>query len=109
MRLAAIDGPLGEATMRFLHIATLAALGWYLLIPPWSQNGADTKAAFNLWEQFASYDTASQCESEKQRLFVSDTTTLADASRAEKARLGNRAAQFRAARCIAADDPRLAR
>ncbi len=95
--------------MRFLHIAALAALGWYLLIPPWSQNNADTKAPFNLWEQFASYDSARQCESEKQNLFVSDSATLTDVSRAEKARLGNRAEQFRAARCIAADDPRLAR
>jgi hypothetical protein len=95
--------------MRFLHVASLAALGWYLMIPPWSQNAVDITAPFNLWEQFASYDTASQCESEKRGLFISDVDGVTRASRAQRARLDDRAAQFRAARCISADDPRLAK
>lgn len=95
--------------MRALHLAALAALGWYLLIPPWSGSSANTKAPFNVWEQFSSYDSARGCEAEKRSLFVSDTRTLVHVSEAEKARLDNRAEQFRNARCISADDPRLAR
>ena len=95
--------------MSFRHIAAATVLGWYLLIPPWSHNNADTRAPFNLWEHFASYDSASECETEKQELFVSDTARIDQVSRTEQQRLGNRAVQFRAARCVSADDPRLAR
>ncbi len=88
------------------HAAALALVDWYLLEPPFTKlpNGtfdANLDAPLGLWFQFASFDTAAQCE----------------AVRAGRVAAGKQAATNHGdpvvaaiapyAECVATDDPRL--
>ncbi len=96
--------------MRICKIFAPALLGWYLLVPPWSNGKTNTLAPFNSWEQFGSFDTAEACQNRKQGLFLASTADAgANVSAAERGRFEVRAAQLHDARCIEGDDPRLAK
>lgn len=96
--------------MHFLKILTPALLGWYLLVPPYSNGKTNTLAPFRMWEQFGSFDTAEACQDRKQDLFLANASGAPSAvSSAQHKRFGIRAEQFLDARCIQGDDPRLAK
>lgn len=94
--------------MRFLKF--LAPALFYLLVPPWSSEKTNPRAPFDHWERLYGFDTAEDCEARKRELFPADSADAArDVSSAQHARLGTCARQMFEARCIDANDPRLAK
>jgi hypothetical protein len=85
--------------MKLRHAAALALVGWYLMVPP----STDERAPLFQWEVVASYDSASAC---REALHKSKDPAQVESDYPSLARLF--AAQgFLAAQCIATDDPRL--
>jgi hypothetical protein len=89
--------PMPRLGMRRRYLAALAAVGWYLMVPPLSQRspvGFDTYAPLGRWQILGSFDKANDCEDTAARL------TKSESDRLKHARMlhGN---------CIASDDPRL--
>ena len=79
--------------------AAVAMLAWYLLVPPSIETGTKPNAPLKNWSIQKTFNTASECEDERKLLIE----TSNDAS--EKA--GVDAIRRKAAKCIAATDPRL--
>jgi len=80
------------------HAAALALVGWYLMIPPTNPravDGVNDDAPVTQWKLFDSYDSAMECKTAAERLVASGNYT------------GLVEEQFKRARCIATDDPRL--
>jgi hypothetical protein len=79
----------------------LAIAGWYLLYPPATKMGnPDSYTALLHWNIDGSYSTASDCDEAHQI----DLNALQGLEQGSRDFL-----QTQAGRCIAADDPRLAR
>jgi hypothetical protein len=87
---------LTRVEMKFRRTAAVALVGWYLMVAPMHQSGfwsrfgmrfGDTNAPLNKWSIVGTFDTVRQCE----------------------AALSKRTPRQREARCVASDDPRLAR
>jgi len=89
--------------MKLRHAATLAlGLGWYLMMPPVSQNGdyyADSKAPLGQWTIQSSHDTARKCEKARAK--------LKDEMSQPHGRIGSVSSFLTMATCVASDDPRL--
>src|SRR5262245_9693699 len=56
-----------------IHMMILAAYGWLLLVPPVKQINSlkfevDLKQPWTEWEQRGAYDTAKECEIEREQL-----------------------------------------
>ncbi|MGA9884041.1 MAG: hypothetical protein WBQ34_10010 [Candidatus Acidiferrales bacterium] len=85
--------------MKLRHIAALALVGWYLMVPPIVQkNGKyqyDYAAPLSKWTEEDAFDTASDCKEDRE--------TLVKASKG----WGTSATDTAQERCIATDDPRL--
>jgi hypothetical protein len=76
------------------HAAAIALLGWYLMIPPRDEKGVlQPRRPLRKWNRAASYNPAQECEVGKFKAL--------DAK-------GN-GSLFLASKCIASDDPRLAK
>jgi hypothetical protein len=93
--------------MKPRHAATLALVGWYLLVPPVTDNEekgvrAGIHNPISQWHVSASYDTAKECERSRAQHFNIGQ---------EQHRAGHRAvaSALMATSCIATDDPRLAK
>ena len=104
-----------------------SADGWYLLAPPWREDGADTTAPLTKWQQIGAFDTARVCESsrssivkrlgkgEKEGLDQAAKRYLQDPSSDplhtkegdDYARSTFAAKRARASRCVSISDPRL--
>jgi hypothetical protein len=116
--------------MTFRHAAALALVGWYLIEPIPDRDGKLLyEAPLTYWEQEGSFDTAAECqrerewwtrelerieqkerkksEAQKEREETEmDAMSKSQPGTARKSRgLGLKAAD--AAKCIASDDPRL--
>jgi hypothetical protein len=100
------------------HAATLALVGWYLLIPPvFSPMGNhprafnDLNASLNRWDIWASFESNTSCEKEKERIQNEAPLRLKFAhEHPDQDRNGNIVAVAEAwqwAECVATDDPRL--
>jgi hypothetical protein len=98
------------------HAAALALLGWYLMLPQVYRPTKDKPASNNRgapvskWDIHKSFDSAAECEKERDNLQRSAETMLEPSSR------GDPDGKYRAlgeadevAVCIASDDPRLVR
>ena len=85
--------------MNSRHAATLALLGWYLMIgPPTDKAGVrNTSAPLSQWELFEGYDTAEECRNNKVAMFTKAR---------EKGDKANERLMLDA-KCVASDDPRL--
>jgi len=102
--------------MNLRHAAALALIGWYLMVPPLRDTGIDTSVPLAQWNISGSYDTASDCESSKNRLDdgIRDPTQAAKI-KAEAVKEGKDWDQQRAilrseaSKCVSTDDPRLAK
>jgi hypothetical protein len=82
-------------------VCVFAIAGWYLLYPPASlQNDPDSPASLSKWEVDGSYGSAADCDA----AYRDDLNSMA--------RLGQNSLDFlqiQVGRCVAADDPRLAK
>ena len=107
-----------EEEMTIRHAAALALVGWYLLIPPvFSPMGNhprafnDLNASLNKWDIWASFESSTSCEKEKERIRNEAPLRLKFAhDHPDQDRNGNIVAVAEAwqrAECIATGDPRL--
>jgi hypothetical protein len=89
--------------MKFHHAAALALMVWYLIVPPAKSTGEpDLQAPLSKWETDGSYDTAQACakryQADVQRALTFGHKIGHDVS-----------SRIQAEKCIASDDPRLAK
>ncbi len=91
--------------MKPRHAAALALMGWYLMMPPWRLIGgemrpvSDPDASLSKWVNEGNFDTAASCYHALMQFLdvAGDGKPLTDRNPA------------RFARCVATDDPRLAK
>ncbi len=123
--------------MKPRHVAALALVGWYLMVPPSScfRKGPNVDAPISGWHVKKSFETAIQCESDRfdmRQVWVPNPnpkpkpTKVPDLGEKRKKTLSEWEAERRvsldlqghyvpanpfalAAQCIATDDPRLAK
>ena len=93
------------------HAATLALVGWYLMVPPWSgPSSFDEKASLQAWEQIEAYDSANDCAHYREKT-IEAVFKLGKAGLRLPSDVGKDAAavnqRILVSRCIATDDPRL--
>ena len=87
--------------MKHVIACIIAIAGWYLLYPPATNNGnPDSYAAMSEWNIDGSFGTAADCHEAHH----GDLNALQGLEQNSRDFL-----QTQAGRCIAADDPRLAR
>lgn len=92
---------LGNAGMKHALACILAITGWYLLYPPAMYKGnADSYTALSQWIIDGSYGSAADCDEAHHN----DLNALQGLARNSRDFL-----QTQAGRCVAADDPRLAK
>jgi len=93
--------------MRLRHVAALALLGWYLMVPPIELSPSGERvfnfnAPLSQWYRWDYYDTARECWYVDRDLFERSQSIL----RIDP--LDDAANAYLEAQCIATDDPRLA-
>jgi hypothetical protein len=95
------------------HAAALALVGWYPMIPPSTGSEINIKAPIREWQQAGAYDTAAECEQDKN---VAANAFLKGSKENENSRKENsidpKVAYFNAMLyasgiCVETDDPRL--
>ncbi len=90
-----------SSAMKSRRAAVLALLGWYLLIPPLRHSGFDDSAPLSKWWTYKNFDTAADCTNGFRR----------NEPPGREVRVrdhGGKDTSYRN-RCIASDDPRLAK
>jgi hypothetical protein len=87
------------------HAAALAAVGWYLMVPPMDMatHKMNPDAPLREWHVFDSYDRAAQCRAGRVELLSWWTEHKWSDEGARDATIG----ALRYSLCIATDDPRL--
>ena len=90
--------------MRFPHAASLALVGWYLMVPPFSVTDVSYDKPLSDWQQVDNYSSKTECE-EGKRDTVREMTTLF--AQAWKTSPTPKLKALQAGKCIATDDPRL--
>ena len=89
-------------------VCVFAIAGWYLLYPPASlQNDPDSPASLSKWEVDGSYGSAADCEAAHSDDLNGMLGLAKDSHDSEEGR--EAFLQTQAGRCVAADDPRLAK
>ncbi len=93
-------------SMKFHHAAALALVGWYLMIPPWSGPGRfDDKAPMRDWRQVGTYDSASECERDRNE---TADALLKNKDKGPDPETNNyNGTLYSSGRCVSTDDPRL--
>ena len=90
------------------YAAALALVGWYLMLPPWSGPGKfNDKAPILEWQQAGAFDSASECERDRN-----DTATVLFNNKKKKLDASTayyNGSLYASGRCISTDDPRLAK
>jgi hypothetical protein len=89
--------------MTFRHIAAVALVGWYLMLP----SSLHQTLPLSKWVQAGSYDSASACEQHRNNMF--ETLDNHEARNMSVAAQDLNARLYFAGKCIASDDPRLAK
>jgi hypothetical protein len=85
--------------VRTWHVAALALMGWYLMMPPPLSRSRDRLVPLSRWTTTSSFESKKACEAERDHFSKLDPG-------AEVA--GNDPAyQVYDAECVATDDPRL--
>lgn len=92
--------------MKFRHLAALALVGWYLMMPPPRTVGDHFETNFyaplSKWTKLRRFDLQSQCETTREAYQKKPTGNLVIMLGAAEAQ-----ATTKASRCVASDDPRL--
>jgi hypothetical protein len=103
------------------HAASLALLGWYLIVPPTAGNSVRGDLPFGKWENAGSFDTATECRGALIKLGKDSEVDIQNALRrcreedpVNRQKCGDQRSMtityqnaLERARCIASDDPRL--
>ena len=92
------------AAMKLRHVAALALVGWYLMLPPMVGNHTDTSAPLSSWRMTGSYDAAIDCRKELEDSIRDSYKALKDP---HLPFTRSASLQFLDAACVATDDPRL--
>jgi hypothetical protein len=92
------------------HVAALALVGWYLMVPPPLLHGnppVDLEAPLSKWRLFSMHESAAECEKGLVAFYKSAKAELI----ANPADEGDRIQfyQLESSQCVASDDPRLKR
>ena len=102
--------------MKPRHAAALALVGWYLMMPPFTErHEINTDAPLTKWERLDSYSSAGDCAADRSILLrdsqnKSKAADLAESTALRQGKVWDRTlaiARLEASRCIASDDPRL--
>jgi len=93
--------------MKIRHVAALALMGWYLMVPPPKVDGpllVDLNAPLSKWTVYSPYETAAECT--EGHVVFGETIRK---NRAKEPTQQNRMQyqQVTSAQCIASNDPRL--
>jgi hypothetical protein len=98
-------------SMHLSRAAALALVGWLLLIPHYGLDGRLLDSApLSAWKVYDHYDSLKTCEATRQQMIKIAHEFINQQER--RAVLGqgvSQAATLLASRCIATDDPRLAK
>jgi hypothetical protein len=88
------------------HLAAIALVGWFLMMPPPRTVGdhfeTNFSAPLSKWTRLRRFDLQSQCESAREAYRQKPTGNLVIMLGAVEAQ-----ATTKASRCVASDDPRL--
>jgi hypothetical protein len=106
--------------MTLRHAAALTLVGWYLMVPPVVDNApghsgkwvaAIMNGSLTNWEQWASYDTAKECNDFRFNESSDTAHSLVSGKIPPEKRhaIEKYYAEIDLAQCIATDDPRLKR
>jgi uncharacterized protein YfaP (DUF2135 family) len=89
--------------MKSRHVAALALVGWYLMLPPLAADrpDVDRDAPLSTWRQAGAFDNAKACEAN-----LADGLKRLDKARGET-QFPSFYHSYLYARCVAVDDPRL--
>lgn len=90
--------------MKVLRASAIALVGWYLILPPRTPSGVDSRAPLARWTKYKDYESAGECALGKVDLQNRARGAFGDPSLELTLRQRE---QFQAADCIADDDPRL--
>ena len=94
--------------MNLRHVAALALVGWYLMVPPLTPGGGPHKVLFHAplskWEVGVEHDTKAECE---DSLRESIKNMDRDANACEVGSCSVMVVEYAHGRCMASDDPRL--
>jgi hypothetical protein len=106
--------------MNLRHAAALALVGWYLMVPPLTEDGhparlsgpispdsvwgVEFKAPLSKWELNGTYNSASQCNEERE---TRSERIRKETHWPEGSRSWAFGEDFIDSQCIASDDPRL--
>jgi hypothetical protein len=99
--------------MKPRHAAALALVGWYLMVPPITSSWPvtyDTSAPLSKWKQGGSFDTAKECNEEKEKtamLLLQSAQNPNGTAENKQKFMQSMSAMLYALQCIATDDPRL--
>jgi hypothetical protein len=91
--------------MKLRDAATLAAIGWYLMVPPLNA----PRQPLGAWHILKVYDSAKRCQDERdQFVFEAQKKKKTDYTLTYETKSGGvEYLDATAAQCIASDDPRL--
>ena len=90
--------------MNLRHVAALALVGWYLMVPPFSAKGVSDDRPLSNWQPVDSYGTLAECEAGKRETVQQMTQLFAEAFKIAPT---PKLKALQAGKCIATDDPRL--
>jgi hypothetical protein len=96
---------LSEIPMTLRHTAALALVGWYLMVP-----GIHDEMELSTWATRGNFDSAAQCDAAAAKLSADGAAVVAKLQKSgvpQEIYASSVAERDEAARCIAADDPRL--
>ena len=88
--------------MKHLHAATLALVGWYLMVPPFRGKEYDVKAQLSDWSIMKEFDTEKGCKDYPAHL----EKLLKEKHHGDGNLVVNKVL-FDKTQCIASDDPHL--
>lgn len=89
--------------MKLHHIAAIALVGWYLMMPPWGK----LNAPLSEWVIYQSFDSAEVCAVARKSLVDYQGNYKGMAMTLTTQSGGNLQFDGSVATCIATDDPRL--
>jgi hypothetical protein len=101
------DGPTVRKALKLRHAIALVSVGWYLMVPPPPSDRTADWSKLQRWTVYDSFDSAAECRKkldqfigEYESQLVGKTTSQGQQAYSLQLALG---------KCIASDDPRMAK
>jgi len=93
--------------MNLRHAVALAAVGWYLMVPPFGYGDFNENAPISQWSTDTSFDTAKECEDYRVSANKKTQADLPPHGSKPTDSAQAFAVKMLLGQCIASDDPRL--